>query len=163
MKKAFVFLATATLVSGCSMLGPGIASRPLPRPNPTQYDFRAPLPSVRECIRGLFGGSKGEMDLELSENLVVLDSKGRSLGLSPVYTRDGASLPISGRFHISMTSLPGGTRVELHALEISALLDGGERRISLAPTTIEEYRILLRIGDCLGEKGMPLIVLPDSK
>ena len=37
---------------------------------------------------------------------------------------------------------------------------GGDYYERVAPTTIEEYKILLKIGKALGQPGMPPLVLP---
>lgn len=37
---------------------------------------------------------------------------------------------------------------------------GGDYYERVAPTTIEEYKILLKIGNALGQPGMPALLLP---
>ena len=39
----------------------------------------------------------------------------------------------------------------------------GYKKMTVEPSTIEEYEILLKIGNLVGEKDMPPLILPNEK
>ena len=92
---------------------------------------------------------------------------------SPVYrSLTGKQLPFTADFHVHVVTLgPFRTRVEVRALN-AEVINGSYfspgihgfwqiRYVAVAPTTIEEYRILRSIGEALGEKQMPPIRIPE--
>jgi hypothetical protein len=38
-----------------------------------------------------------------------------------------------------------------------------DKTLTVEPSTIEEYEILLKIGNLVGEKNMPSLILPNEK
>ena len=91
---------------------------------------------------------------------------------SPVYFVKNESLDYLASFHLHITPIKvSHTLVEVftHRPEVIAGQTSGFLNphgpaniyVSVQPTTIEEYKILLKIGDRLGIKGMPDLVEPD--
>ena len=91
---------------------------------------------------------------------------------SQVYFQEGQPLIYHADFHIHLAPLGSGkTRVEITTYD-SRVAAGVDRRFSVhssgpglftvtvAPTTIEEYQILLGIGEKLGITNMPPLVTP---
>jgi hypothetical protein len=86
------------------------------------------------------------------------------VGESQVYFKDGQPLIYYTDFHIHLTALgPKRSRVEICTYD-SSVVSGVEQRwaphgtsfirVNVDPTTVEEYQILLRIGEQLGVKDM---------
>jgi hypothetical protein len=95
-------------------------------------------------------------------------------GESQVYFEGATPLIYYADFHIHVIPVASGkTRVEITAYD-SRVAAGVDRRFSwvssgpglfvvaVAPTTVEEYQILLGIGEKLGTKNMPPLVLPGA-
>jgi hypothetical protein len=92
------------------------------------------------------------------------------VGESQVYVRNSKPLIYYADFHIHLTSLaPDKTRVEILTYD-SVVVVGVEKSwsphgtsfiaVKVDPTTVEEYQILLRIGEQLGAKRMLPISVP---
>ena len=90
---------------------------------------------------------------------------------SQVYFKDGQPLFFEADFHIHLIEVsPQRTRVEISTYNPTVSVAVDERwsphgpgliRVAVEPTTVEEYQILLRIGDKLGTKDMPSIATPE--
>jgi hypothetical protein len=91
---------------------------------------------------------------------------------SQVYFKDGQPTTYDANFHIHITPVSKQrTRVEVFTYDAQVGTGIDERPFSphgpvlisvrVKPTTVEEYRILLRIGNALGAKGMPELVTPN--
>jgi len=91
---------------------------------------------------------------------------------SAVYFQDGQPLIYHADFHIHLASVASGrTRVEITTYD-PQVAAGVDRRFSpvssgpglftveVAPTTVEEYQILLGIGRILGTTNMPQLAIP---
>ena len=90
---------------------------------------------------------------------------------SKVYFKDGQPLIYFADFHIHLAEVePGKTRVEITTYDsriavgvdrgFSPLGDPGLRHVKIAPTSVEEYEILLGIGAELGVKDTPNLIAP---
>jgi hypothetical protein len=75
-------------------------------------------------------------------------------------------LEYSADFKLRLTPMSNmNTRVDIQTSESKVRIGpnfgahGGDSYEPVAPTTIEEYRILLKLGSALGERGMPPLQL----
>ena len=171
-------ILTITLV-GC------YSQKELANPNPTSYIFEASIEQVKSAlkkanetykIKGLlyfndrddyyYGGYvfkelKNVNDAILS-SISSIDSK--------IYYKRGKPLRYSANFHIHLDSISENkTKVEIFTLNpeivLGVIMYGGmghgyPRVKEVLPSTIEEYEILLAIGEQLGEIGMPECYYP---
>ena len=94
------------------------------------------------------------------------------IGKSNVYFARGEALDYLANFEFHLLKRGDQeTEVRVKALQ-SEVINGRQfgfgscgpgfanRYVAVEPTTIEEYEILLRIGQALGEKDMPPLLLP---
>jgi hypothetical protein len=143
--------------------------------NPTFYIFNFPASEVRSAIdasissaysvgrlsgywvpsgQTFHGSSETEYDMH-------------EITSSPIYYWWKTPLQYSADFKLSLTPLSDSkTRVDVRTSEPMVRIGrnfgghGGDYFEPVAPTTIEEYRILLKIGAALGERDMPPLRLP---
>ena len=90
---------------------------------------------------------------------------------SPVYRGGDRGLPFYANFHVHLASQGTGTVVTVTASE-TGIVNGtkfgfgpcgpgqGWNEVRVAPTTVEEYRILSYLGSYLGITNMPAVILP---
>jgi hypothetical protein len=107
-----------------------------------------------------------------NKNDAYIRAEGSPLGESQIYFKDGKSLLYYADFHIHLVAIDANkTRVEITTYDsfILAGLDKswsphGPSRIcvEVAPTTIEEYQILRELGEELGTKNMPPLLIPEA-
>lgn len=96
------------------------------------------------------------------------------VGESRVYFKDGQALIYYADFHVHLTAVgTNRTRVEIFTYDCRVAV-GAEKRwtvhrygpslivVNVAPTTVEEYQVLLRIGEQLGTKNMPPLITPGT-
>jgi hypothetical protein len=83
---------------------------------------------------------------------------------SDVYRWLGSPVEYTASYAMTVTPISDSqTRVEIRAHDSNVLLarnvgiHGGDYLKAVAPTTIEEYRFLLTVGNKVGEQGMPLV------
>ena len=91
---------------------------------------------------------------------------------SQVYFKDAQPLIYYADFQIHLTAIgQHKTRVEIFTYDSNVGTGIDERwsphgpkliRVVVEPTTVEEYQILLRIGEKLGTKDMPPLVIPKT-
>jgi len=105
-----------------------------------------------------------------NENDAYFYGANAPVGEFQVYFKDGQPLIYFADFHIHLTVIdPRKTRVEIYTYD--SIVNTGVRGpntvhgrsfiyVKVKPTTVEEYQILLRIGEKLGTKNMPLLVTP---
>lgn len=81
---------------------------------------------------------------------------------SDVYRWLGKPLEYEARYTMAVTPVSDSqTRVDIRTFDSNVLIatnvgiHGGDYVYAVAPTSIEEYRFLLTIGNKMGEKGMP--------
>lgn len=153
--------------------GETFSRRKLAKPNPTMYVFHAPVAQVRGAIRGIAATYPCPpsptlcLDVDPPSNGTEYDFVQLELTKSEVYRWLGKPLEYKAEYHIFLSPLwDSQTRVEVRTVEArvrigpSFTFHGGDTYEWVAPTTIEEYRILLMIGDKVGEQGMPPLQLP---
>lgn len=115
--------------------------------------------------------AKGILTRPGNENDAYFYCTDSPVGESQVYFKDGQPLIYFADFHIHLTAVgPQKTRVEIFTYDSSvntgvyAPWSPAQGRsfiyVKVDPTTVEQYQILLRIGEQLGTKGMPLLVTP---
>lgn len=103
-----------------------------------------------------------------------LHSFGSRIGKSAVYSIDGDFLDYYAEFHMHLLDKGDSTEIQIIACDCKVAvgvnllpslphLVRSIKTQSVLPTTIEEYEILLMIGDALGVKHeMPKIIYPDT-
>lgn len=162
-----------------------ISEKQLPQKNPTEYVFDAPIADMREAMREAFASGYRGMHIVYpetndpvlsgflsepgNENDAYMYNWHTPIGESPIYFRRGRPLPYLAKFHIHVTVISDAqTRVQIFTQNPEVI--AGERPgihgwahnyVSVEPTTIEEYEILLRIGAELGASEMPELWLPE--
>jgi len=173
----------AVLVYGCNpWIKPRVERRPLPQLNPTSYVFAASISEVQDAIRkvkccgmALEFGNKALFSGDLLKqpgngNDAYLHNFHDPIGDSEVYFAKGRPLPYLAEFHIHLIPVDGSrTKVEVSTLKPEVIagktwwgVHGVPANIyvTVTPTTVEEYRILLEIGAALHTAGMPVLVQP---
>jgi hypothetical protein len=112
---------------------------------------------------------QGVFDKPENRNDACLFGGAHPFGRSKVYFKNGLPLLYFADFHIHLTATSASkTRIEIFTnnpwvsagLDESSLLGPAYIAVDVKPTTIEEYEILLKIGEQLGVKGMPRLVVP---
>lgn len=175
---------------------PRVEQRALPEPNPTSYDFAAPVEAVHEAIDTLyqqqfrgrpmsaFSVIKPGDDLLSGEQQARFDAPGGAddrylwymhepMSLSAVYFVGGEPAPYIADFYLRIEPLDDrATRVAVEALDSQVIagktllprheLSRANIYVPVSPTTVEEYQLLLRIGEVLGQSGMPSPRLPNA-
>jgi len=107
-----------------------------------------------------------------NENDAYVWGGGRPVGESQTYFKDGHPLIYFADFHIHLTATsPQKTRVEVTAYG-SSVVTGLDKSwsphgpslifVTVEPSTIEEYQILLKVGEQLGTKNMSPLVTPGT-
>jgi hypothetical protein len=187
-KLALLFTMLPVLVGlGCQFnpwSHPNITKLELPRGNPNSYAFNTPLDRVRTALKSdairccgiaiefsdevLF--SKGVLDRPGNENDAYIRNFHSPIGPSPIYFANGKPLQYLCEFHLHIErkspTLTQITVIPYHSEVIAGLsplgLHGSPANIyvTVSPTTVEEYRLLLELGKAIGEQGMPDIILP---
>lgn len=107
-----------------------------------------------------------------NENDAYLFGSTSPVSESQVYFKDGQPLIYYADFHIHLTALGvKKTRVEIFTGESSVVAGVDESwsphgpsfiYVEVPPTTVEQYQILLGIGEQLGTKGMPPLITPGT-
>jgi hypothetical protein len=148
------------------------SKRKLVKPNPTTYVFHAPVAQVRTAIRHATGSFPCPpptlcFDIYRPSDGTEYDLAQLELIKSDVYHWFWEPLEYKAEYHIFVSPLSDSqTRVEVRTVEAQVRIGptftshGGDLYEWVDPTTIEEYRILLVMGDYLGEQGMPPLQLP---
>ncbi len=116
--------------------------------------------------------TKGLLIKPGNENDAYLLGMEAPYGESQVYFGGATPLIYYANFHIHLAPVASGkTRVEITTYDCKVAA-GVDRRffpvssgpglfvVAVAPTTVEEYQILLRISEKLGTKNMPPLVAP---
>ncbi len=95
------------------------------------------------------------------------------MSLSPVYFVSGEPAPYIADFYLKIEALDDQlTRVTVDALDPQVIagktlfprheLTRANIYLPVSPTTVEEYQLLLRIGELLGQSGMPALRVPKA-
>jgi hypothetical protein len=160
--------------------------------NPTTYRFHRTPAELGVCLKRLatdglwirdqrlVGQTYDEHFSEVAEIFsqapnrsdVVFHNYWEILGTSEVYHTEGRFLPYRATFHAHIDSgsnPPVTVTVRPLTFEVRvgtswAIGHAGKRNVyrSVPGTTIDEYRILLAIGSCLGISDMPALSLPGA-
>jgi hypothetical protein len=170
-----------------------VIKAPLKEKNPTSYIYDATAEQIKQAINNLDKkNSFGNLILKIKEykfnywdslfnkpenyDDVILDNSNNSIGKSLLYFSEekNEALDYYAKFHLHLTKLDTNkTSVEIFTYEsevhvgtTSGLGDPhGPKWVfeKVQLTTIEEYKILLKIGEALGVKDkMPELILPDK-
>jgi hypothetical protein len=177
------------VLAGCSE--DGVTAAALEVPNRTVMSFAVGADRVHECLASFkgvltirnsaFGRSVHIQTRETHPESfasredaddALINPHGEQLGLSEIYSKRSCPLPYVGQFRVHVVSEGADrARVEIHTLR-SYVLTGKSwsphtfSRVNQAadvpPTTIDEYRILVAVGECLGYKDLPPVRLPQG-
>jgi hypothetical protein len=103
---------------------------------------------------------------------VYLHSYGEPFGLSAVYFANGKPLRYRAAFHLHLAAVNERSTKVTVLTQNSTVINGAKccsphgyysNDVPVEPTTIEEYKILLYIGQVLGVRDMPPLHTPDNK
>jgi hypothetical protein len=184
MRRSSLGLLLATTGVACS----GISeTRTLPSSNPTEWTYAKPLAQVSECLKSgrlvadRWGGVTERSYLEPNDVRrtarmfeTVLDTPGYS-GSPPVHSEvylfRSCPLVLYGSWLLIAEALdPNHTVVkvipeltEVHNYRCFYIGHPWGCAIPVESTTIEEYRMLFSLGQCLGVRGMPNVAAPSGK
>ena len=177
----------ALLLAGCAAISAcgGLKMRTLDPRNPTSYIFSYPATDVRLAMERAFRGM-GYRNLSFAtatDNDPFVDSvfsipqnvldgylylTSGSLGFSSVYFLDGDPTSYHANVHLHFETVgEGKTKIDVRTITPRVVVGtdpsshGGSAQYQLVePTTIEEYELLRRIGEELGERAMPPVLRP---
>jgi hypothetical protein len=176
-----VFLLVVFLLAaapGYNVLkGLTFSKRKLDRPNPTSYVFDAPILQVRNAVDASLGPTNETSNLEGSWKTTGLNIHccneteyeilQRGSTKSDIYRWLHAPLDYKADFELRLITISDSkTQVDVVTSDSRVRIGpnftahGGDYYERVAPTTIEKYKILLRIGKALGQPGMPALSLP---
>jgi hypothetical protein len=163
---------------------PHLRVKRLPRPNPTRFVFEASTDQIRAALTSkvvcccgraiefrqdaLFSGSI--LKSPGNENDAYLHNFHEPIGPSPVYLAGDQPLPYICEFHLHLMARSSKETEVVVIPHKSEVIEGESwwglhgssayTYSSVAPTSIEEYKILLDLGSALGATNMPPVVLP---
>jgi len=180
-------IGLAALLAGASAACSGITETRAPTAeNPTTWTYAKPLARVAECLQSKElvadrWGGKVETSYSQPDDLrqtqrvfeIVLDTPGYA-GSPPVYSEvylfESCPLVLYGswrfvaeaidREHTKVSVVPELT--EVHNYRCFYIGHPWGCAIGVDSTTIEEYRLLTSLGQCLGEPALPPVVVPQS-
>ena len=164
---------------------PPIEVKPLPRKNPTSYVFHASADDVFVAVPMGFHRqdsfrfaptatftAETSSGTHLKSATLVSNTGHDPIGKSRAYFARGVALDYLADFEVNISGRGDqSTEVVIKALH-PEVINGrrfgfgscgpgfANRYVPVEATTIEEYEILLRIGQALGEKDMPPLILP---
>jgi hypothetical protein len=174
---ALVFFLIVAAWPGFILLkGLTFSKRTLERPNPTSYVFSAPIDRVRSAIDAAFclivpGKQWGYwvptgLDVHGS-NETEYDLMQRGFAESDVYHWGPTKLGYWADFKLFLTPVSDAktqvyvqTSGSMVRLGPTFAAHGGNYLEPVPPTSIEQYRIPLKIGSALGEPAMPPLSPP---
>jgi hypothetical protein len=151
------------------------SKRKLKLANPVSYVFNSPASAVRSAIDASASGAYQEGGRYGSWAPSGLSFHGSTeteynmhqITVSNSYFWWNTPLQYTADFKLLLTPVSDSkTRVDVQTSESMVRIGpnfgghGGDYYERVAPTTIEEYRILLKIGAVLGEQDMPRLRLP---
>jgi hypothetical protein len=172
----FLVLFSVAAWPGYTVLkGLTFSKKKLERPNPTSYVFSSPAAELRNAIDASISSTHQEGRLYGSWVPSGLDFHGSTeseydmhqVTMSDIYHWWKFPLEYGADFKLLLTPVSDSkTRVDVRTSESEIRIGrnfgghSGDHYEPVAPTTVEEYRILLNIGAALGERGMPPLELP---
>jgi hypothetical protein len=151
--------------------------RKLPEKNPVSYAFHAPIAQVQRAVESSFHLPVDDDRLYGDWNPSRMSGRGSpetefdllqdGLTKSDVYHWLTVPLRYKAEFKLRLAPLSDSTtQVDVQTAESMVLIGpnlfghGGNFYQPVAPTTVEEYRILLKIGRSLNEPSMPSLKVP---
>jgi hypothetical protein len=154
------------------------STRKLPDKNPATYVFHAPIAKVRTAVESSFPYPPQDDSLYGDWNPSRMSGRGspetefdltqKGLTKSDVYHWLYSPLGYKAEFKLLLIPMSdSSTRVDVQTSQSMVRIgptlfgDGGDSYERVAPTTIEEYGILLKIGRALNEPDMPPLKLPN--
>jgi hypothetical protein len=156
--------------------GLAFSKRKLERTNPISYVFDSPASEVRSAIDASISSTYQEGRMYgywVPSGLSFHGSADTEYDMHQITMSDiyyywwKTPLEYSADFKLRLTPVSNtNTRVDIQTSKSKVRIGpnfgahGGDSSEPVAPTTIEEYRILLKIGSALGERGMPPLQLP---
>lgn len=161
-----------TLVGYSGVKGLTFSKRTLQKPNPTSYLFHVPAAQIRSAMPQCYDtpcppAPTPCLILNTPTDGTKYDLAQLDRTKSDVYHWFGKPLEYQARYIVTVTPVSDSqTTVDVRTWDASVLIatnvgiHGGNYVEMVAPTTIEEYRVLLTIGTAVGEKGMPPLHLP---
>ncbi len=163
----------------------------LDKKNPVEYIYNSPIDSLHSMISRqleinkmmVWDAQHGIMVIE--EATKLFSQKGNSLdfclqsiqyvGRSRIYlAKKGVSFYYEAWFYLHLESIDKDhTKIRIITIEPKVVVGREllptpphfvrrDKTIAVEPSTIEEYEILLKIGELTGEKGMPQLILPNE-
>lgn len=149
------------------------SKKKLQPPNPTSYVFHVPVKQMRSVLPH-WGPDEPCPPAPTPCLVLTHPTDGTTYDLwqldrtkSDVYRWLGKPLEYRANYTLTVTPVSDSqTRIDIHTYDTSVLLatgvgvHGGNLLDRVTPTSIEEYRFLLTIGNALGEKDMPPLRLP---
>jgi hypothetical protein len=169
-----VVLLFVETLGGCSLVkGLTFSKRKLETPNPTTYVFHVPAAQLRSALPQ-WGPDTPCPQAPTPCLILNRPTDGTNYDLvqldrtkSDVYQWFGKPLDYTARYKLTVTPVSDSqTKIDVATWDSNVLIatgvgiHGGDYVEMVAPTTIEEYRFLLKIGEAIGEKEMPPLQLP---
>jgi hypothetical protein len=150
------------------------SKRKLEPTNPVSYVFNSPASEVRSAIdASVSSANQGRMYGHWVPSGLSFHGSAETeydmhqITVSDSYFWSNTPLQYIADFKLLLTPVSDSkTRVDIRTSESKVRIGanfgghGGDYYERVAPTTIEEYRILLKIGRALGEQDMPPLRLP---
>lgn len=180
MKKFIYVIIIALLFSGC------YSQKELKQKNPTSYVFNANIQQIKSTVFQLHANRDFELypdtttlqfyyddfDSIHNKNDICFWTLSNNLE-SKIYYKKGKPLYYKVFILLHLDSISENSTKATAIAFISEICVGGyqipfighgySRMKKVPPSTIEEYEILLAIGQQLGEKNMPKCIYPDDK
>ena len=186
-KKAFIFIVICLEVSLVSCQDK-ISKIELISRNPIEYIFNTSKDNLNNLIKQLtinkmmlFDATKGDMVSDAASKLFTQPNNKSDFCLMPLnyickskiyQKKNGDSLKYRAWFYLHIEKIDEKkTKVSIRTLEPEVIIGRElfpspphfvrkDKTLPVEPSTIEEYDILLKIGNLVGEKDMPPIHLP---
>ena len=184
MKKYLIAILFILLFTFCSRYF--IFTKHIAKPNPLSYIYHKPIESVREKVIGVFSMDRfHSLNFIVGYDSVeqkmgnLTDNENRnhyfinpfwldSSGDAETYYNWWGKLKLIPWYHIALDSLSANqTRITIDSdpkVEAGWKISSNHGipyiipwRVSVKPSTVEEYQIIKSLGDQLGEKQMPPI------
>jgi hypothetical protein len=160
--------------------------------NPVEYNFSISKDSLQRIISEqmkientmLWDAQHGIMVLEEISKKFSQKGNASDFCLMPIYylckaklyrSEKGGSLDYWAWFYLHLESIDNtNTKVTITTFEPEVIVGREllpspphfvrrDKTLTVEPSTIEEYEILLKIGNLVGEKNMPSLILPNEK
>jgi hypothetical protein len=190
-KKVIIFISICMGVSFASCQNK-IIKIEQEKKNPVEYIFSCSKDSLHNVIskqleiNNLMVWDSKHGSMVLKEISHLFSQNGNSsdfclesidyIGKSKTYfATDGAHLDYRAWFYLHLEAIDkANTRIKITTIEPKVIVGREllptpphfvrrDKTIAVEPSTIEEYEILLKIGDLVGEKDMPPLILPERK